>query len=45
MELNLEDQKRNFPDICRSSIRRDGLETLLDWLLKVDFFKAPVSTR
>ncbi len=45
MELNLEDQKQRFLEICRSSIHRDGLEALLDWLLKVDFFEAPASTR
>lgn len=45
MELNLEEQKQRFLDICRSNIHRDGLEALLDWLLKVDFFEAPASTR
>ena len=45
MELNLEKQKQRFLDVCQSTIHRDGLESLLDWLCKVDFFQAPASTR
>ncbi len=45
MELNLEDQKRCFLELCRSTIHRDGLEALLAWLVKADFFEAPASTR
>lgn len=44
MELNLEQQKEQFLDICRNTIHRDGLEDLLDWLMKADFFTAPAST-
>ena len=44
MELNIESQKQEFLTICRTSIRRDGLEGLLDWLCKADFFTAPAST-
>ncbi len=44
MELNLEEQKARFLDICRSTIHRDGLEDLLTWLQKADFFTAPAST-
>ena len=45
MELNLVEQKQRFLDICRSTIHRDGLDSLLDWLCKVDFFQAPASTK
>ena len=45
MELNLEQQKEQFLDICRNTIHRDGLEDLLDWLMKADFFTAPASTK
>ncbi len=44
MELNLESQKQEFLAICRASIQREGLEDLLDWLCKADFFAAPAST-
>ena len=44
MELNIESQKQEFLSICRASIQRDGLEELLDWLCKADFFNAPAST-
>lgn len=45
MELNLEQQKQQFIDICHSVIHHDGLEVLLDRMGKADFFKAPVSTK
>ena len=43
--LNLEAQKQEFLTICRSSIQREGLEDLIDWLCKADFFTAPASTK
>ena len=45
MELDLEKQKQQFLDTCRTVIHRDGLEDLLDWLCKADFFSAPASTK
>ena len=45
MELNIESQKQEFLTICRASIQRDGLEDLLAWLLKADFFTAPASSK
>ena len=45
MELNLEAQKQEFLTICRTEIHREGLEDLLEWLCKADFFTAPASTR
>ncbi len=44
MELNLDQQKQVFLDLCRSAIHRDGLEELLNWLCRADFFQAPAST-
>ena len=43
--MDLEAQKSRFLELCRSTIHRDGLEDLLDWLQKSDFFIAPASTR
>ena len=38
-------QKEKFISICKSEIRREGIEPLLDWLEQSDFFTAPASTR
>jgi len=43
--MDLEQQKQEFLTLCRENIHRDGLEDLLTWLLKADFFTAPASTR
>ena len=43
--MNIEEQKARFLKIAREKIHRDGLEDLLDWLQKADFFTAPASTR
>ena len=45
MELNIESQKEEFLTICRSMIHREGLEDLLAWMGKADFFTAPASTK
>ena len=45
MELNLSEQKQRFLDICHDKIHREGLDALLDWLGKADFFEAPASTK
>jgi hypothetical protein len=42
---DLEKQKQEFLTLCRENIKRDGLEDLLGWLQKSDFFTAPASTR
>ena len=42
---NIEEQKQKFLALCRDNIHRDGLEELLGWLEKSDFFTAPASTR
>ena len=38
---DLEKQKQEFLTLCRENIKRDGLEDLLGWLQKSDFFTAP----
>lgn len=45
MELNIDAQKQGFLEICRTAIKRDGIEDLLNWLSKADFFTAPASTK
>lgn len=42
---NIEENKERFLKICRENIHRDGIEDLLDWLCKSDFFVAPASTK
>lgn len=37
--------KEIFLDICKNEIHRDGIDKLLDWLVKSDFFTAPASTK
>lgn len=43
--MDIEANKQEFLQLCRDMIHRDGLEELLDWLQKADFFTAPASTR
>ena len=45
MEVNIEAQKQEFLTICKASIQREGIDGLLDWLCKADFFSAPASTK
>ena len=33
--------KERFLEICKNEIHREGLDGLLDWLEKSDFFEAP----
>ena len=42
---DLEKPKETFLALCREKIHREGLEDLLAWLTKSDFFTAPASTR
>lgn len=37
--------KEKFLTICRENIHREGIDKLLAWLEKSDFFTAPASTR
>jgi hypothetical protein len=48
METNTFDYEKNkkrYIDICKSNIHRDGIEKLLDWLDRSDFYNAPASSR
>ena len=45
MDLNIEAQKKEFLTVCRAEISREGLEDLLGWLEKADFYTAPASTK
>ena len=45
MSVNVNDQKKLFLEICNDRIHREGLDKLLDWLEKSDFYTAPASTR
>lgn len=44
MAVDFDKQKQEFLALCRENIHRDGLEDLLDWMQKADFFTAPAST-
>lgn len=37
-------QKEKFIQFCKV-IKRDGIDKLLEWLEKSDFYRAPASTR
>ncbi|MBR1711267.1 MAG: HD domain-containing protein [Clostridia bacterium] len=45
MELDLQKQKAQFIECCKTNIEREGLDRLLDWLEKTDFYRAPASTK
>ena len=44
-DIDWEKQKEEFLTLCREQIHREGLESLLNWLQKADFFTAPASTK
>jgi hypothetical protein len=39
------DYKKEFIQVYKENIKREGADKLLDWLLASDFFTAPASTR
>ena len=43
--LEIQANRQKFLDYCRTYIQRDGLENLLGYLEKTDFFSAPSSTK
>lgn len=43
--MDTEAQKQDFLSIYQENIKRDGIDDLLGWLVKSDFFSAPASTR
>lgn len=42
---DIKQQKQEYLSLCREQIQREGLEDLLSWLQKSDFFSAPASTK
>lgn len=44
MEI-IEQNKQKFLELAKNNIKRDGIDELLDYLQKSDFFTAPASTR
>lgn len=43
--MTLDEQKQCFLNIAKSNIKREGIDALLDYLQKSDFFEAPASTK
>ena len=44
-KLTKEQLKEEFINIAKDNIKREGIEKLLDYLQKTDFFEAPASTK
>ncbi len=44
MQLDLEQNKAKFIEYCTENIHREGLDKVLDYLEKTDFYSAPSST-
>ncbi len=42
--INIEETKKQFIALCKQYIHRDGLDKVLDYLEKTDFYTAPSST-
>lgn len=43
--IDIVKNKENFIQIVQQTIKRPGIENLMKWLEKTDFFKAPASTK
>lgn len=43
--MDITNMKNEFLEICRTRIKRDGIEDLLRWIENSDFFTAPASTK
>lgn len=43
--MSVQEMKDRFLDICKSTIKREGIEDLLNWLEQSDFFVAPASSK
>lgn len=43
--MDIEQNKQQFIEIAKQNIKREGIDALLDYLQKSDFFEAPASTR
>lgn len=45
MEINIEENKAKYIELIKSNIKRDGIDNLVEYLQKTDFFIAPASTK
>ena len=45
MSVDINEQKKLFMEICNDKTHRGGMDKLLDWLEKSDFYRAPASTK
>lgn len=46
MEENyIETNKNKFIQLLKTNVKREGIDSLIDWLSKTDFFVAPASTK
>ena len=45
MEEKIEANKKQFLDLIKTNVKREGINNLVDWLSKTDFFVAPASTK
>ena len=43
--MTKEDAKQKFLELAKENIKREGIDKLLDYLQKTDFFDAPASTK
>ena len=43
--MDIQELKAEFLDICKTTIQRDGINELIDWLEASDFFVAPASSK
>lgn len=43
--MNIEENKQEFLEIAKNNIKREGIDALLDFLQKSDFFESPASTK
>jgi hypothetical protein len=43
--MDISQNKDTFIKIINKNVKRDGIENLVNWLKKTDFFEAPASTR
>ena len=44
-DLNIEEAKETFIVLAKNYIKRDGIDNLLNYLIKSDFFTAPASSK
>ena len=41
----IEENKKEFLNVLRSEVGREGLDEFIEWLCSTDFFTAPASTK